>query len=181
MAVIRALILKFQTRMHNHLYYKYRLKSWGFGNVSITPLRCANFSNIVPLRAPITLTDSASSVELSADDLFSFEHQYLFMLINYLKDDSTAFVLTLVFGDSSTNYEWRLSLTETQCLLHNIQISKSVDCSSNAHFKALISKLMDSSVQPQLVWFEWDPYGTYSTDNTKQFRFGVGDSFEDGL
>eukprot|EP01083_Nonionella_stella_P094600 265479_1 len=151
------------------------IKSWGFGNLSITPLRCANFSNIVPLFAPIAITDSASSVELSADDLFSFEHKYLFMLINYFKDDSTAFVLTVVFGDS-----WRLSLTESQCLLHNIQISTSVDCSSNAHFGALISKLIDSS-QPQLVWFEWDPYGTYSTDNTKQFRFGVGDSFEDGL
>eukprot|EP01083_Nonionella_stella_P094601 265480_1 len=158
-------------------------KSWGFGDIQITPLRCSNFSNIVPLKAPITLSDPSSSFELSMDELFSFEHKYLFMLINYYKDSSNEFALTVEFGDSNANvYEWSISLSETQCTLHNAQISQSVDCSANTHFKELISQLMDASVaEPQLIWFEWDPYGTYSSDNAKQFRFGIGDSFEDGI
>eukprot|EP01084_Bolivina_argentea_P119737 212275_1 len=33
-------------------------KSWSFGNLTITPLICAEYSNIIPLRSPFTLHGS---------------------------------------------------------------------------------------------------------------------------
>ena len=56
-------------------------KSWGFGNLTITPLICSSYSNIVPLRSPIILSPTDDSQIMTRNELSSLPYEYLDLLL----------------------------------------------------------------------------------------------------
>ena len=57
-------------------------KSWGFGNVTISPLNCSSFSNVITLSSPATLSSLSlfNTKTFTRNELGSLKYNYLFSL-----------------------------------------------------------------------------------------------------
>eukprot|EP01084_Bolivina_argentea_P263165 445311_1 len=145
-------------------------KSWGFGNLTITPLICSTFSNIVPLKSPIMLSINDDAMVVTKNELKSLQYEYIFFLVNNFDID-----INILFGhgDPENNNEnyWNLSINEYNCKLGNIKLSQTMDCGNNLYYMVLMNDTLSNTTQ-EIFWVSWD---SYNTDlNSRNFSFGVG-------
>ena len=151
------------------------VKSWGFGNLSITPLICSSFSNIIPLKTPIMLSYDDESITMTSNELSSLQYEYLFLLINNKKIH-----LDLLMGDSTYySYFWKIFISSDSCQLQNMLLWTTIDCSDNENYLQLIYNNTSSNYTQELIWISWDPFNVES--NYKNFSFGVGSTLNEKI
>eukprot|EP01084_Bolivina_argentea_P187176 322472_1 len=133
-------------------------QSWGWGNLSITPLICSSFSNIVPLKSPITLRYDDDPITLTSDELISLQHNYLFIVIDF---DHTDYHIELymLLGDSRyKEYYWNISISETDCKLENVRVGTVDYCEDNSNYYDLVNNITNNTHLEPLFWVSWDPF-----------------------
>eukprot|EP01084_Bolivina_argentea_P079578 144327_1 len=139
-------------------------KSWGFGNLTITPLICSEFSNIVPIKSPIILNDEYTQKYLTIDELISLEHQYLLVLINKM-------ALEIVLSNSANNNDtWRIVMTKNDCKLENLQLSETKSCTKNTFYADITDTI--ATTDQELIWINWNPNNVEIEE--RKFSFGTG-------
>eukprot|EP01084_Bolivina_argentea_P250273 419260_1 len=145
-------------------------KSWSFGNLSITPLICSSYSNIIPLKSPIIQSKESNYITLSSSELTSLKYKYIFMLINI--SDINHFELNLLLGNNHnmnySHYYFEISMNALDCKLENIKLSQSIDCSNNKNYL----NLFEIITKQLTVWISWDPYN--KEFNKRTMSFGIG-------
>eukprot|EP01084_Bolivina_argentea_P250271 419255_1 len=147
-------------------------KTWGFGNLTITPLYCQSFSNIVPLKSPITLTNDSEPITFTNNELISINYDYLFILIDF-ENENYHIELYMLMGDSKydNDYYWNITISETDCKLENLKLQTIDDCSDNINYMNLVHNITNSTLKP-LIWISWDPYEI--NENSKNLSIGFG-------
>ena len=144
-------------------------KMWGFSNLTITPLICSSFSNIVPLKSPIILPPNDKSKTFTSNELTSLSYEYLFVLIDFDESDYHRIFEFYALIGSGSDYYFNISISETECFVKNLKMNVKVDCVEDADYMNLVDNITNNSSKP-IIWINWDPFNL----NYAQKNLSVG-------
>eukprot|EP01084_Bolivina_argentea_P242125 406289_1 len=155
-------------------------KSWGFGNLSIAPLICSSFSNIVPLKSPIFLSSASQEIKLTTDHLNSLMYNYVFLLISANESITPYFELHLSLGDEKHfDYYFDISITDSECIVKNMKLREVHHCNTNQYYKKFIGNITDGEQKQELLWISWYPF--QANDSLRDFSIGIGSAIDNNV